>query len=258
MNLSLGGRVILVTGGSKGLGLASAQRFVASDAKVVIAARGQAALDEAVEALRKHPGAQVLGVQADVSKAADVKRLFDEAVKAFGQVDVVMNNAGVARAVPFEQLTDELLQEDLEQKLFAAVRLTRLAVPGMKARRWGRIINVLNIGSKAPQAATGPSVLSRAAGLALTKSLAHELGPFNVLVNALCVGFIDADQHVQAAARQGVPYADYVEKRAKEVPLRRIGQAEEFANVACFLASDASSYVTGTALNVDGGRSPAT
>lgn len=254
MNLSLSGRTAIITGGTKGLGLASAKRFVEAGAKVVIAGRGQDALDAAVKSF---PAGQVHGVRADVSVAADVQRLFDEAVRVFGHVDIVMNNAGVARALPFEQLTDEVLQGDLEQKLFAAIRLIRLAWPKMKERRWGRIINVLNIGSKAPQAATSPSVLSRAAGLALTKSLSHEFGPHNVLVNALCVGFIEADQHVQAAARQGIPWDDYAAKRAKEIPLGRIGLAEEFANVACFLASDASSYVTGTALNVDGGRSPA-
>lgn len=254
MNLSLSGRTAIVTGGTKGLGLASAKRFVEAGAKVVIAGRGQEALDAA---LRSFPAGRVHGVRADVSVAADVQRLFDEAVRTFGHVDIVMNNAGVARAVPFEQLTDEMLQGDLEQKLFAAIRLVRLAWPGMKQRRWGRILNVLNIGAKAPQAATNPSVLSRAAGLALTKSLAHEFGPHNVLVNALCVGFIEADQHVQAAARQGMSWNDYTAKRAKEIPLGRIGLAEEFANVACFLASEASSYVTGTAINVDGGRSPA-
>ncbi|MFO0595093.1 MAG: SDR family oxidoreductase [Myxococcaceae bacterium] len=256
MHLSLGGKSALITGGTRGLGLATAKKFLEAGARVTVCGRDAKSLEAALVSLRT-PGAQVHGVQADVSKAADVKRVFDAAVQAFGQVDVLVNNAGVARAMAFEKLTDELLQEDLEQKLFAAVRLIRLAWPGMKERRWGRIINVLNIGSKAPQAATAPSVLSRAAGLALTKSLSHEFAPHNVLVNALCVGFIDADQHVQAAARQGVPFDDYVAKRAKEVPLGRIGQAEEFANVACFLASDASSYVTGTALNVDGGRSPA-
>jgi len=254
MNLSLAGRTAIITGGTKGLGLASAKRFVEAGAKIVIAGRGQEALDAAVLSF---PTGRVHGVRADVSVAADVQRLFDEAVRVFGHVDIVMNNAGVARAVPFEQLTDEMLQGDLEQKLFAAIRLIRLAWPGMKQRRWGRIVNVLNIGSKAPQAATSPSVLSRAAGLALTKSLAHEFGPHNVLVNALCVGFIEADQHVQAAARQGMAWNDYTAKRAKEIPLGRIGLAAEFANVACFLASDASSYVTGTAINVDGGRSPA-
>lgn len=251
MDLSLRGRNAIITGGTKGLGLATAKRFVEAGAKVAVVGRTPDALDAVVKKLG------VTGIRADVSLAADVQRAFEEATKALGPIDIVMNNAGTAKALPFEKLTDEILQSDLEQKLFAAVRLIRLAWPHMKERRWGRIINVLNIGAKAPQPASAPSTLSRAAGLALTKSLAHEFAPHNVLVNALCVGFIEADQHVQAAARAGVSFDDYAAKRVKEIPLGRMGLAEEFANVALFLASDASSYVTGTAINVDGGRSPA-
>ena len=126
----------------------------------------------------------------------------------------------------------------------------------MKERRWGRIINVLNIGAKAPRGAQRPDLDHARRRLALTKVLAGEGAPHNVLVNALLVGFIEADQHVQAAAKAGIALKDYSPARAKEVPLGRIGRAEEFANIACFLASDAGSYITGTAINVDGGRSP--
>jgi NAD(P)-dependent dehydrogenase (short-subunit alcohol dehydrogenase family) len=168
----------------------------------------------------------------------------------------VVNNAGTSRNGPFEALSDEILQGDLDQKLFAAVRLTRLVWPQMKERRWGRVINVLNIGAKAPRAGSAPTSITRAAGLALTKVLAGEGGPHNVLVNALLVGLIASDQHVQGAKRTGVPLEDYVSARAKAIPLGRIGRAEEFANIACFLASDAGSYITGSAINVDGGSSP--
>jgi NAD(P)-dependent dehydrogenase (short-subunit alcohol dehydrogenase family) len=177
-------------------------------------------------------------------------------MRAFGKVDIVVNNAGTSRTSPFEGLTDEMLQGDLDQKLFAAVRLTRLAWPQMKERRWGRVINVLNIGAKAPRAGSAPTSITRAAGLALTKVLAGEGGPHNILVNALLVGFIASDQHVQTAKRTGVALEDYVSARAKAIPLGRIGRAEEFANIACFLASDAGSYITGSAINVDGGSSP--
>jgi 3-oxoacyl-[acyl-carrier protein] reductase len=185
-----------------------------------------------------------------------VERAYDEAMRAFGKVDIVVNNAGTSRNGPFEALTDEILQGDLEQKLFAAVRLTRLAWPQMKERRWGRVINVLNIGAKAPRAGSAPTSITRAAGLALTKVLAGEGGPHNILVNALLVGFIASDQHVQTAKRTGVALEEYVAVRAKAIPLGRIGRAEEFANIACFLASDAGSYITGSAINVDGGSSP--
>jgi NAD(P)-dependent dehydrogenase (short-subunit alcohol dehydrogenase family) len=126
----------------------------------------------------------------------------------------------------------------------------------MKERRWGRIINVLNIGAKAARPNSMPTSLSRAAGMALTKALAHEFAPHNVLVNAMLVGLIEADQHVQRAKQLNVPIDQYYQNAQKEIPLGRIGKAEEFANLACFLASDAGSYVTGTATNVDGGRSP--
>ena len=134
--------------------------------------------------------------------------------------------------------------------------MIRLVAPQMKERRWGRIINVLNIGAKAPRPNSMPTSLSRAAGMALTKALASEFAPHNVLVNAMLVGLIEADQHVQAAKRSNTPLADYYKAREKEIPLGRVGKAEEFANLACFLASDAASYITGTATNVDGGRSP--
>ena len=153
-------------------------------------------------------------------------------------------------------VTDELWQHDIDLKLFAAIRLCRLAFPGMKSRRWGRIVNILNSGAKAPQPNGAPTAVTRAAGMALTKVLAGEGGPFNVLVNALLIGFIEADQHARAAARTGVSLQDYMNQRSKEIPLGRPGRAEEFANIACFLASEAASYITGTAINVDGGRSP--
>jgi len=256
MEISLSGRSAIVTGGSKGIGFAVATRFAQSGADVAIVARTRETIDEAVNAIKKTAKARVIGVSADVGMAADIQRAYDETVKVFGKVDIIVNNAGTSRAAPFEKLTDEILHLDIEQKLFAAVRLIRLVAPQMKERRWGRIINVLNIGAKAPRPNSMPTSLSRAAGMALTKALATEFAPHNVLVNAMLVGFIEADQHVQSAKKANVPLAEYYKAREKEVPLGRVGKAEEFANLACFLASDASGYIAGTATNVDGGRSP--
>ena len=256
MEISLSGRSAIVTGGSKGIGLAVATRFAQSGADVAIVARGKESLDEAVAAIKKTAKARVIGVQADVGVAGDIQRAYDEVMKAFAKVDIIVNNAGTSRAMPFEKVTDEILHGDIEQKLFAAVRLIRLVAPQMKERRWGRIINVLNIGAKAPRAASAPTSVSRAAGMALTKALASEYAPFNILVNGLLVGLIDADQHVQKAKTRGISLEEYKAPMAKEIPLGRFGRAEEFANMACFLASDAGSYVTGTAINIDGGRSP--
>jgi NAD(P)-dependent dehydrogenase (short-subunit alcohol dehydrogenase family) len=256
MEISLSGRSAIVTGGSKGIGLAVATRFAASGADVAIVARTQGTLDEAVAAIRKAAKAKVACIAADVGEAAGIQRAYDEAMKAFGKVDIIVNNAGTSRAMPFEKVTDEILHYDIEQKLFAAVRLIRLVAPQMRERRWGRIINVLNIGAKAPRPNSMPTSVSRAAGMAMTKALSQEFAPHNVLVNAMLVGLIEADQHVQRAKQNNVPLDQYYKNAQKEIPLGRFGKAEEFANLACLLASDQGGYIAGTAINVDGGRSP--
>jgi NAD(P)-dependent dehydrogenase (short-subunit alcohol dehydrogenase family) len=256
MQISLSGRAAIVTGGSKGIGFAVATRFAASGADVAIVARTGEPLKEAVAAIQNSSQARVIGVQADVSKATDIQRAYDEVMKAFGKADIIVNNAGTSQAMPFEQLTDDILHDDLELKLFAAVRLIRLVVPQMKERRWGRIINVLNIGAKAPRPGSMPTSISRAAGMAMTKVLSQELALHNVMVNALLVGLIRADQHVQRAKRTNMPLEEYYKAHEKEIPVGRLGDPEEFANLACFLVSEQGSYVTGTAINVDGGRSP--
>jgi 3-oxoacyl-[acyl-carrier protein] reductase len=256
MNISLAGRAAIVTGGSKGIGFAVATQFAASGADVAIVARDAEPLKEAVASIRKSAQANVIAVQADVSKAGDIQRAYDEVMRQFNKVDIIVNNAGTSRAMPFEKLTDDILHDDLELKLFAAVRLIRLVAPQMKERRWGRIINVLNIGAKAPRPNSMPTSISRAAGMAMTKALSHELAPHNVLVNAMLVGIIRADQHVQRAKRTNVRLEEYYKTHEKEIPIGRVGEAEEFANLACFLASEQGGYITGTAINVDGGRSP--
>ena len=190
MDISLSGRSAIITGASKGLGLAMATQFASSGADVALVARGREALDAAVADIRSKAQAKVVGVAADMSKADDVKRAYDEAMRALGKLDIVVNNAGTSRTSAFEALTDEIMQKDLDLKFFAAIRLTRLVWRQMKERRCGRIINVLNIGAKAPRAASAPTAVSRAAGMALTKVLAGEGAPHNVLVNALLVGLI--------------------------------------------------------------------
>jgi 3-oxoacyl-[acyl-carrier protein] reductase len=231
MDLKLTGRKALVTGGSKGLGLAIARTFAPQ-------------------------GVRALAVPCDVRRAEDIKAGFARVAEAFGRVDILVNNAGTSAAYPFEMVTDADWQDDLDLKLFAAIRLIRLVWPQMKNGRWGRIINVLNIGAKAPRPASTPTSVTRAAGMALTKALAGEGAPHGILVNALMVGFIESDQWVQRAATMGVPLEELLARMGKEVPVGRVGTAQELANVACFLASDAASYVTGTAINVDGNRSP--
>src|SRR3984885_13973620 len=173
MEVTMKDRVAVVTGGSKGIGLAVARRFAESGAKVAIVARGKEDLTAARTALAKDR-LQVRDYVCDVAKAEDIARTYDSVVKDFGRIDVLVNNAGTSRAMSFETVTDEIWQQDLDLKLFAAIRFSRLAWPGMKERKWGRIINVLNTAAKAPPPASTPTSVSRAAGMALTKVLAGE------------------------------------------------------------------------------------
>lgn len=260
IEMSMKGRAAFVTGASKGIGLAIATNFAKAGASVAIAARRQSELDSACASIMAAAGGSchVIGISADIGAAADCTRAFKAAETAFGKVDVLVNNAGTSRAMPFEDVTDAMWQEDFDLKVFGAIRLARLAFPGMKMRRWGRIINILNIGAKAPRAGSVPTSVSRAAGLALTKVLANEGAPHNILVNGLHVGLIRSEQHDKkhAAENKGRTLDAFYAEMGQRVPLGRVGTAEEFANVALFLASDAGSYVTGTSINVDGGTSP--
>ena len=258
MEIRLDGRSALMTGGSTGLGLAMAERFAASGADVAIVARSPETLAEAKRQVEKGAKAKVAAISADVAKAADIRRAYDEAMSAFGKIDIFVNNAGQSTRGPSEEITDEMWQADLDLKLFAQIRFSRLVFPQMKQRRWGRIIAVLNIGAKAPGADSAPTSVSRAAQMAVTKVLSHEGAPHNVLVNSLHVGVIVSDQIRRRYDRErpNVGFEQYVAEAGRGVPMGRMGRAEEFANIACFLASDAASYVTGCAINVDGGRSP--
>ncbi|MCY0386835.1 SDR family oxidoreductase [Robbsia sp. Bb-Pol-6] len=257
MEVNLAGRVAVVTGGSKGIGLAIASRLVQSGADVALLARRREVLEAARDALASHAKGRVHIFPCDVTQADEIASAYRGVMQACGHVDIVVNNAGTSQTGPFASITDEVWQADLDLKLFAAIRLTRLVWPQMVERRWGRVINVLNIGAKAPKAGSAPTAVSRAAGMALTKVLAGEGAPHNVLVNSLHVGLIESDQWVRRHADSGPgSYEEFLADMGKGIPLGRVGTAEEFANVACFLASDLASYVTGTSINVDGNLSP--
>jgi NAD(P)-dependent dehydrogenase (short-subunit alcohol dehydrogenase family) len=258
MDMRMSGRNALVTGGSQGIGRAIAKHFAGAGANVAIVARNQAGLDAAKAEIAASANTKVITVAADVSTPDGCRQAFETAQASFGQIDVLVNNAGTSQRGPFLEISDELWQNDIDLKLFAAIRLCRQAFPGMKARRWGRIINVLNIGAKAPQATSAPTSVTRAAGMALTKVLAGEGAPHNVLVNALLVGNIQSNQWVKrhAAEGKGRSLEAFYAEMGKRNPMGRVGAAEEFANMALFLASDVGSYITGTAINIDGGMSP--
>lgn len=258
MDIRLDGRTAIVTGASKGLGLAMATELAASGAEVAMLARRPEVLEEARGIASTRAQARVATFTCDVAKADEIERTFASVIATFGKVDILINNAGTSRAMPSEQITDAIWHEDLELKLFAAIRFSRLVWPGMKERRWGRIINVLNLGAKAPRANGAPTAVSRAAGMAFMKVLAGEGAPHGILVNGMLVGLIDSDQHVRRHQREGanVSYDEFRAKMGANVPLGRIGKAEEFAAMACFLCSDKAGFTTGTAINMDGGASP--
>ncbi|MHA1165089.1 MAG: SDR family NAD(P)-dependent oxidoreductase [Alphaproteobacteria bacterium] len=255
MKLSMDGRNALITGGSLGIGRAIAKRFVEAGGNVAIVARRNEVLDEARAEIETCGDGKVVTISADVSTSEGCTTAFAEAEKAFGQIDVLVNNAGSSARGPFVDISDEDWQADIDLKLFAAIRVTRLAFPAMRARNWGRIINILNTGAKAPGAEGAPTAVTRAAGMALTKVLAGEGAGDNVLVNSLHVGRIESDQWVKrhAAEDKGRTLDEFYDEMGATLPMGRVGTGQEFANAALFLASDAGSYITGAAINVDGG-----
>ncbi len=263
MDLGLNDRVALVTGGSEGIGKATALRLSLEGAKVAICGRRGNVLEETAVEINSISGGEIFPIVADVSQAEDIKRMILEVVAKWGKLDILVNNAGTASGGPFEDNTDEAWFHDLELKLFGAIRCTREALPFMRKGKWGRVINVTNLGGKAPGAGSTPTSVSRAGGIALTKALSKELASDNILVNTVCIGRIKAAQGQKAyeiARRQSpdLTLDEYYGKQAEmlNVPLGRVGEASEAADVITFLASERASYVTGVAVNIDGGASP--
>ena len=252
-------RVALITGASKGLGYAMAMKFTESGAQVALIARNSEELSEAANRITEATSMKCSGFVCDVSKAADIEQTFKQVLAEFGQIDILVNNAGYAKAGPIESITDEEWQYDFDLKLMAAVRLSRLVFPGMKERKWGRIINMLNTMAKTPVGGSAPTSVTRAAGMALTKVLAGEGAPYNILVNGLNIGRIKSDQIQRAYDRSDseLSFDEFVAQAGKNIPLGRFGEAEECANLACLLCSDAGGYVTGTSINVYGNLSAA-
>ncbi|GEL69552.1 SDR family oxidoreductase [Myxococcus virescens] len=258
MDLELGGKVVLVTGGSEGLGAAVARRLVREGAKVALCARGAERLEATAAALRAE-GGDVLTVQADVSRAWEVEHFVDAAHARFGRIDGLVNNAGTAAGQPFASVSDAEWEADLQLKVFAAIRASRQALPFLKESGSGAIVNVLAIAAKTPGANSTPSSVSRAAGLALTKALSKELGPHAIRVNAVLVGIIESGQWARRAKEVGKPVESFQQEMARHagIPLGRVGKAEEFADTVAFLLSPRGGYISGAAINVDGGLSAA-
>ncbi len=258
MDLELQGKVVLVTGGSDGLGAATAQRLVAEGASVAICARGGERLGAVAERLRAD-GGDVLDVSADVTDPDAVQRFVGAAAERWGRIDALVNNAGVSAASPFERIDDEAWEADLSLKLLAAIRTTRAALPHLRAAGGGAVLNVLATAAKTPPAGSMPSSVSRAAGLAFTKALSKDLGGDGIRANCVLIGIVESGQWDRLAERQGssVEEVHAAMVRATNIPLGRVGRAEEFADLAAFLVSPRAAYVSGAAVNFDGGSSPA-
>jgi NAD(P)-dependent dehydrogenase (short-subunit alcohol dehydrogenase family) len=258
MDLGLRGKVAIITGGSDGLGLATARRLAAEGAAVAICGRDRTRLKEAAEKVRVDGGA-VLEVPADVTRAGDLETLVSSTLERFGRLDILINNAGTSAARGFDTVDDQAWQADLELKLFAAIRCVRLSVPHMRQVGGGRIVNVLNTGAKTPGARSLPTSVSRAAGLALTKALSKELAPDGILVNAVLIGLVKSGQWERRWTREGRPgtLETFYERlaREREVPLGRVGEAEELGALVTFLVSAQAAFITGVAINFDGGHS---
>ena len=254
MELGLKGKVAVVTGGTQGIGRATAMRLAQEGASVAICARSKEDLERVGAELSKH-GGQSLAIAADMSKAEDIERFMKAVVDKFGRVDILVNNAGTSKRGAFMELTDDEWRADLELKVFGAIRCTRLAVPSMKKNGGGRIVNITITSAKQPGAGSYPTSVSRAAGLAITKALSKEFAADNILVNTVCIGRIKSGQHERRYTKEGISAEKYYAESSKGIPMGRVGEAEEVANVIAFLVSDAASYVTGSSVNLDGGMS---
>jgi NAD(P)-dependent dehydrogenase (short-subunit alcohol dehydrogenase family) len=256
MDLGLASKRAIVTGGSKGIGLAAATRLAAEGSAVALVARRPDALEEARQRiLAAAPSARVELISADVSTPDGCEGAVARAVAALGGLDILVNNAGQSAAGPFLSHTDERIQQDLDLKLYGAVRMSRLAIPHMRAAGGGRIVNVTAIQGKTPGAGTVPTSLARAAGLALTKALSKEFAADNILVNAVCIGLIQSEQIERGARARfpDLPLDQALARMGEGVPLGRVGRSEEAGDVIAFLCGGPASYLSGVAINIDGG-----
>jgi 3-oxoacyl-[acyl-carrier protein] reductase len=257
MDLGLQGKVAIVTGSSDGIGLTSAHTLAREGARVVLCARREPRLQEARDSILHATGAEVTAVQCDVRRLEDVRRLVSETVQRFGAIQILINNAGSVPAIKFAEVDDAQWYENLERKLMGYLRVTREVVPHVQKAGWGRIVNVAGTAGLEPSSTSMAVGLNNAAVLNWTKSLSLQYAADGILVTTVAPGSIETARQISNREHEAQVTGKSVEElraaRVKDIPLRRLGRPQEVANLIVFLASECSSYMTGTCVTVDGG-----
>jgi len=259
MDLSLEGKVALVTGASRGIGKSCAQVLSREGCHLVICARGQQGLDETAEEL-KSGGNTVLAIPADVTRPEDVDSLMAQAAEKFDRIDILVNNAGTGRLSDLMELPEEEFRYNMDLMLFGLIRCSKAAVIPMREHKWGRIVNIASIFGKQPGGLVDYDAI-KAAVIMFTKDLANYAAKDNILVNAVCPGPIRTplwegpgqlgDQLGQMLNMSGQEAIQWFAEH--NIPLGHHGDPEDVANMVAFLASDRAKFITGQAINVDGG-----
>lgn len=257
MDLGLQGKVAFVAAGSKGLGRAIAEELAAEGASIAINARGVEALEATCVSIRSSTRAEVLAVPGDVSSSQQVDAMVKAALERFGHIDILVTNAGGPPSGAFETLSPEMWKSAVDLTLLSVVNLTRAVLPGMKARKWGRIINVTSIAAKQPVDGLMLSNSIRSAVTGFARTLANEVATFGITVNNIVPGYTRTERveqlSVAAASREGISTEEAVARWTSEIPMARLGEPREFAALAAFLASERASYITAGSIAVDGG-----
>jgi 3-oxoacyl-[acyl-carrier protein] reductase len=259
MNLGLQDRVAIVTGGNRGIGYAISAALLAEGAHVVVTNRDAASNVQAIERLKGNTKSRVIGVPTELNDEAAVENLFKKTLAEFGRLDILINNASHVSPGGFFAMTEDSWDHAFDHKLRGAVRCIRHAVPAMRERRWGRIVNVSGGAAWAPQLGAITTGLNNAAVMNLTVALANELGKHGILVNAVVPTAVRTERHDrnirETMQKTGQSEAEVLRPRIGKIPLGRMGTPEEIASVVVFLASERASFVTGSAWAVDGGVS---
>jgi 3-oxoacyl-[acyl-carrier protein] reductase len=257
MDLGLKGKAALIAGGSMGLGRAVALELAREGAKVAIGALDDPHLGEAAEMIRRETGGEVLAIPVDVSDAQQAKAVVRRAIGHFGTLDILVNNAGGPPSADFVDIDETLWEKGFRLNLLSTILMTREAVPVMKAKGWGRIINMTSISVKQPIDGLIISNTIRSGVIGLAKTLSTELAPFNVTVNNVCPGFTMTDRvrnlSKAMAEKEGTTPEAIIGRWEASIPMKRLGTPEEFAALVAFLASERSGYITGAAIQIDGG-----